>query len=224
MFGAIRKRDVLAHPYVTVHNFGWSVFLRAVIAGRDQTFLSLLAESSAFRSPTVKVPEILGQCVNLEDRARSIYESLAERFSDQKQVSQFFGTLADQEREHHEMLELCRELASRGGWLEEHFAPWRDIVPRLERQMDKVESALEDLDHVADALQLVIQIEGSEINQVFGGVVAATDSGFSRNLRPFRTAVVKHLSYICDRIPKFEPDLARECKDLKAARLSDTVG
>jgi hypothetical protein len=55
MFGAIRKRDVLAHPYVTIHNFGWSVLFRTVIAGRDQTFLSLLAETSAFRSPTVKV-------------------------------------------------------------------------------------------------------------------------------------------------------------------------
>jgi hypothetical protein len=223
MIGAIRKRDVLAHPFVTIQCFGWPVFLRTLFAGRDKTFLSLLAETSVFRLPTLGVPEVLGHCVKLELRARRIYESLAERFTDQEQVRQFFEVLARQEHEHFELLELCRGLASREGWLEAQFAPWRDEVPRLERQMSDVEASLQDLDSVADALRLVIQIEASEINQVFGGAVAATDSAFVRNLQVFHTAEAGHITYICDEIPKFEPDLATECRELRADHLSDTI-
>jgi hypothetical protein len=214
MIGAIRRRDILAHPFVTIHSFGWPVFFRALIAGRDQTFLSLLATTRVLRPPKVKVPELLGDCVKLELGARRIYEALAERFTDRELVRQFFETLAQQEQEHAELLELCRELASREGWLEEQFTPWRDAVPRLERQMDEAEASLKDLDSLADALRLVIQIEGSEVNQVFGSALAATDSGFVRNLRAFQSAITKHIYYICDRIPKLELDLAYECRAL----------
>jgi rubrerythrin len=223
MVGAIRTRDILAHPFVTIHCFGWLVFFRALIAGRRQTFLSLLAGTSGFRPHAVEVPELLGHCVELESRAQRIYESLASRFTDPEPVGRFFETLARQEQEHHEMLELCRNLASQEGWLEDRFAPWREAVPRLERQMDDVEASLETLDSVADALRLVIQLEGSEINHVFRGAVAATDSEFVRTLRAFQTAEATHITYISDQIPRFEPDLAGECGNLRAAYLGNVI-
>ncbi len=37
MIGAIRKWDILAHPFVTIHCFGWRVFFRAVTADHNQT-------------------------------------------------------------------------------------------------------------------------------------------------------------------------------------------
>jgi rubrerythrin len=223
MVGAIRKRDILAHPFITVHSFGWPLFLKALLAGRDETFLSLLAGTTTFGPPTVEVPELLGHCVQLERRAQEIYESLSERFTDQGLVKQFFDRLAQQEQEHYEMLELCRKLAGREGWLEEHFTPWLDAVPRLEQQMDGLESSLEDLDSVTDALRLVLQLEGSEINQVFRGAITATDSRFVRALRAFETAEAKHIAYIADQIPKFEPDLAAECRDLSTAHQGNTI-
>jgi rubrerythrin len=221
MVGAIRKRDILAHPFVTLHCFGWPVLFRALIAGRDQTFLSLLAEASLLGAPAAKVPELFSRCVELEQRAQRIYESLANRFADREPIRQFFETLALQERSHYELLALCRELAGREGWLEEHLAPWRDIVPRLERKMDELEASAEDLDRLDDALRLVIRIEGSEINPLFQGLVAATDSVFVRNLRAFQTAEATHISYISDQIPKFEPALADECRALEAECLGE---
>ena len=221
MFGVIRTRDIIAHPLVTVHCFGWPLFFRALVAGRRKTFLSLLAESAAPRSPTVEVPELLGRCLDLESRARRIYELLAARFSHRAPVKRFFETLARQEQEHFELLALCRQLASREGWLERYFAPWRDAVPQLERQMDELEESLDDLDQLVDALRLVIRVEGSEINQVFRGVVSATDSQFVRTLQAFRTAEAKHIAYACDQIPKLEPDLAGECRGLRVAHSSD---
>ena len=50
MIGAIRKRDILAHPFITIDCFGWSVFLRALTAGRNQTFLALLTETRSRES------------------------------------------------------------------------------------------------------------------------------------------------------------------------------
>jgi rubrerythrin len=219
MFGVIRRRDLLAHPFVTVHCFGWPFFLRALTTGRRKTFLSLLAGSDALGPRTVEVPELLGRCVDLESRARRIYELLALRFGHPLPVRRFFETLARQEREHFELLELCRHLASREGWLEEHFAPWRDTVPHLERQMDDLEDSLEEIDRLADALRLVIRIEGSEINCVFRGALSATDSEFVRTLRAFRTAETRHIAYVCEQIPQFEPDLGGECRDLGAVHL-----
>jgi hypothetical protein len=224
MVGVIRKRDIIAHPVVTIRCFGWPVFLKALTAGRSRTFLSLLVESSALRPPTVEVPELIGHCAELELQAQRIYESLAERFADREPVRRFFETLADQEHTHFEMLELCRELAGHEGWLEEHFAPWRDAVPRLEQQMDGAEASLEDLDDLADALRLVILIEGSEINRVFDSVVSATDSAFVRQFRAFETAGEKHISYISDRIPQFEPNLTDECRELQAEFYGGTTG
>ena len=80
--------------------------------------------------------------------------------------------------------------------------------------MDSVEASLSGLDSVSDALRLVIQVESSEINQVFGSVVAATNSEFVRHLEPFQAAGVTHISYIQDRIPKLESGLAEECRAL----------
>lgn len=221
MFGAIRRRDLIAHPLVTVHCFGWPLFMKALIAGQRTTFLSLLAESQVLRAPCVEIPELLGRCVDLETRARRVYQLLADRFGDRAAVRQFFTTLARQEQDHSELLELCRQLASREGWLEEHFAPWRDAVPQLEGQMDDLEDSLEDLDRLTDALRLVIRLEGSEVNHVFRGAVSATDSEFVRTLQAFRTAETKHIAYACDEIPKLEPDLADECRGLRAAYLGD---
>jgi rubrerythrin len=214
MLGAIRKRDILAHPLVTIHSFGWGVFLKALTAGRQDTFLSLLARTRAFRPPTIEIPEALARCVDLESRAGRIYASLASRFLDPEPVREFFATLSHQEQEHFEMLSLCRELGSREGWLEESFTPWREAVPRLERQMGEAEDLAKRIDSVAAALRLVIRIESSEINRVFAGAVAATDSSFVRNLQVFQIAGATHLTYICDQIPKFEPDLSAACADL----------
>jgi rubrerythrin len=224
MLGVIRRRDILAHPFVTVDCFGLGFFFQALVADRRKTFLSLLAETGVLQSPVVEIPALLGRCVDLESRARRIYQFLAERFSDWEQVRQFFEALARQEQGHSELLELCRQLAGRDGWLEEHFAPWRDVVPQLERKMDELEDSLSGRESLADALRLVIQIESSEIDHVFKGAVAATDSKFVRALEVFRTAGTEHIAFICDRISKFEPDLADECRKLRASHLSETGG
>ncbi|UCF21025.1 MAG: hypothetical protein JSU87_06450 [Gemmatimonadota bacterium] len=223
MVGVIRKRDILAHPFVTADCFGWPVLFKALTARRNKTFLSLLTEAGALRPPTIEVPELLGRCIELELRAKRIYEALAERWSDQVAVRRFFETLAGQENDHAELLGLCRAAAGRQGWTEEYFAPWREAVPRLEGQMSDAEASLEGLDRLIDALSLTIQIEISEMNQVFDSVVSATGSRFVKRLRAFHAAGEEHITYIANQIPKFEPALAGECRELRVQVLGEAA-
>ena len=224
MLGVIRRRDIIAHPFVTIDCFGLGLFFQALVAGRRKTFLSLLTGAGALKPRVVEIPALLGRCVDLESRARRIYQFLADRFSDWERARQFFETLARQEQHHAELLELCRQLARREGWLEEHFAPWRAVVPQLERKMDALEDSLSGRESLADALRLVIQIESSEIDHVLEGAITATDSKFVRALGVFHTAGTEHINFICDRISKLEPDLAEECRNLRASHSSETRG
>ncbi len=63
---------------------------------------------------------------------------------------------------------------------------------------------------------LVVQIESSEINEVFNAALAATDSAFVKKLRPFRKAMEAHMSYIVERLPELSPQLLLACRELRA--------
>ncbi len=214
MVGTIRKRDIIAHPFVTIQSFGWHVFLRVLVAGRHRTFLSLLAETGTLRLPAMQAPELLDRCVELELRAKEIYQQLAQRFGNCEEAAVFFRTLARQEQSHAELLNLCKAAAGRGGWDESQFAPWRNAVPRLEQQMEAATTSLESIDDLHGALHLVIQIESSEINSVFQAIVASSQSNFVTTLHAFHTAGTSHLSYIRREIARIEPKIAEQCGGL----------
>jgi len=61
VIGVIRKRDVLRHPVATVQSFGWRVFLRALKAGPNETFLSVVAEIQAAEEVKLHFPPPLCQ-------------------------------------------------------------------------------------------------------------------------------------------------------------------
>ena len=158
MIGAICRQDILSHPVITIRCFGWQVFFKALLAGQHQTFLSLLTETPVLQVSPEKVPELVERCIGLELRAARVYESLARRFRQPDSVKDFFETLARQEKDHAELLDLCRAAARRGEWDAKHFDPWRDAVPGLEEQMREAESRAESLDRLSDALRLTIQL------------------------------------------------------------------
>ena len=82
--------------------------------------------------------------------------------------------------------------------------------------MDDAEAAVYQIDTLEAALQLVIQIESSEINDVFYAALAATDAAFVKRLKPFREAMEAHMAYIADRIPELSPQLMFACRELRA--------
>jgi rubrerythrin len=219
MLGVIRKRDILAHPWVTIESFGWQVFFRVLLAGRDQTFLAILAETGAMRSPpaeSTELAQLIDRCVKLEARARQIYEQLAVQFAHDGAVAEFFRELAWQEHGHAELLKMCQAAASKGAWAEEQFAPCRETLPGLEREMAAATESLERIDQVPAALRLVLRIESSELNRVFKGIVSATDSKFVRSVQAFQAAGAQHLEFIRRQIMRFDPGLAEACESMRS--------
>jgi hypothetical protein len=215
MVGAISKWDILGHPISTIRCFGWQVFFRAVAPWQSHPFLTQLRDAGLFAAPPSSVPRILDRCIDLELRAKRIYEVLARALDDQGLVGLFFAGLAEQEQYHADLLEIARAVARRRGWKANLFNPWQEYLPRLEQQMDAAEAALSGIDSVDAALRLVIEIESSEVNQVFDAALAATDAAFVKKLKPFREAMEAHMAYIVERLPELSPRLLANVRELR---------
>lgn len=216
MLGAITTRDVLLHPLVTVRSFGWGVFFRAVLPGRGQTFLSVLQRNGCFETLPPHPAELIDRCVRLERQAMRIYETLAQRFSSQPAAQDFFAELARQERGHAEMLDICRAALRWARWDEACFRLWQDYLPMLEDQMCQTRRVLPEATSLDDALRLVLQVESSELNRVFGEIVRATRSPFISRIGVFHKAVWLHIAFICECIPRIAPHLESACHELRA--------
>jgi hypothetical protein len=216
MVGAITARDILAHPVITIRCFGWGVFFRALFAGQRQTFLSLLPKADARAAPASRWSALVDRCVNLELRARRVYAAFARAFADQPAASRFFDALARQEEEHAHLLALCGAATDQSGWVASYSNPWEQYVPCLEQHLEKVETALREVGSLDEALQLVVQIESAEINRVFEGLLAASNSAFVKRLKAFRRAVDTHISFIARRLPEMAPQLASDAAQLRS--------
>lgn len=215
MVGAIRKRNILAHPIVTVQCFGWKVFVKALLAPPGTTFLSLVAPIEPIKPAKRPWREPIAHCSDLELRARRIYLDLAERFRENAEAHEFFTALANQEQGHHDLLQLCSAAMRRGHWKSEVFAQSIKCLPGLEAHMHAAEKTAQLLKTLPEALELVLTLECSEINFVFQGVVKSSDSPFIRRVRAFNAAGKDHLEFIARWLPHLEPSLSDACRPLR---------
>jgi len=218
MRGVICTRDILCHPLVTVHCFGWRTLWKVVFARQEQTFLALLEEDDFLHALDADAGSALERCVALELRAKQIYESWAERFAENPAAARFFATLARQEQDHADLLRLSAAAARRCREKSGLFTPWRNCFPRLERQMRDAEFAAATVRTIDNALRLVVEVESSEINQVFRMTMAFSRSPFVQRLRPFQEAIETHLGYIADEVPRIAPKLAALSQKLRGDR------
>jgi len=215
MVGAIVKRDVLTHPVVTIQSFGWTVFMRAVFASREQTFLGLLTIEPNSTHRTLPVCELIDRCIQLELRAKNAYLQLAKRFADDAKALRFFTAMAAQEQTHSDLLEICREASKRAEWIMHREEEWAHAITQLERETSRLSKEIETVRTLDEAMRIVITLEGSEINTLFSDILASLDSGFVRKLEPFATAVRRHIEYIDRMIPSLVPSMEDACRRLR---------
>jgi hypothetical protein len=216
MVGVITSWDIFAHPIATVHAFGWGLFFRAVAPWSNKTFLALLQDGGYFGVGSAKLPSLLERCIELERRTARIYQDLATGLAGEGFVVRFFSDLAAHEREHAELLDVCRALALRNAWKASLFSPWQDYLSRLEQQLDAAEAAVPQIDSIDAALQLMLRLESSEIDEVCSAAIASADVAFVKRLKPFRQAMEAHIAYIAERLPRLSPQLTFECRKLHA--------
>ncbi len=219
MTGVICKKEVCSHPIVTIRCFGWKLFWHVLFASPNQTFLDLVAIHCQMTPPQVNVAKVIDRCIKLEQRANHLYYYLSLRMQHKKDLCIFLQNLADQEQEHAEILEICRKLSGRKHTQYARFAQWENTLPILEQTMDDIELQSEHIETEHEVLQLVISIEGSEINSLFTGVINSANSAFLQNLQTFQLAEQKHIDYICNHIPQMVPELAGDCIKLQNGEL-----
>lgn len=217
MLGAICKRDILAHPVVTVRCFGWVVFVRAVCAGANTTFLSLLAESPAMRPPRPSGESVLDECIALERRIGAIYAGLAERLAGEPAVAEFLRNLAAQEEGHAELLTICRDVFAGDRWEERLVDACRPVVRTLALSVAGAERRVAALSGGREALELVLELESTEVNRVFRRVVTTHGSPFVQRLGRFQAAGREHTEYVRDVLVRLLPDLAVRCQQVPTA-------
>ncbi len=211
MQGVIRRRDIVAHPYVTVRCFGWIVFWRALFSGPQRTFLSLLEEPPP-DDATRSAREAVERCCALEIVFETQYAALSLRFARLPALAGFLAELARQERMHQELLAICKPLAC-GAWHREgEFAAICAQLPGVERQVHALAARAAGIASDRDALALVLDLESSEVNRLFGAVLAATESDFVRRTAAFRGAIREHLAYVREQLGALLPEIAGEAE------------
>jgi hypothetical protein len=175
-----------------------------------------LRDTDYFQAAAPESGSVLQRCVELELRAEETYQAFAKKFSALREACRFFKILALQEREHAELLQVC--CVSNGKHSRQPFlsTPLGNRLPLLEQQMIGLELASRQVQSLEDALRLVVQIESSEVNQLFLSFITATESEFVSRLSAFQNAMESHLTYICRRIPELAPPLTDDCKELLA--------
>jgi rubrerythrin len=207
MIGAIRTWDVLRHPIVTIRCFGFKTYVRSLLAGPKQTFLSLLSDFSFFGSCDSQAADIVKQCIDLELRARQLYLNLAATTANNWPLSQFLTELAEHEQEHADLLQLCMAASNNVGWRHKDLPKWRSSLVRLNQEMGEIEAIASVIRDPEAAMGLVIELESSEVNQVFLDLIASSNSEFVKKLRPFQYAVEMHKSHITAGIAALTPNL-----------------
>jgi len=215
MLGAITRYDILSHPIITINCFGWNVFFRAVFSNQCDTFLSLLQNSKTFDSGTLHFPhmELIGRGIKLELKAKHIYEDFADKFSSSPDAVKFFKELAQQEQEHADCLRICRDATQPTDWNEEYLNSWMEILTTLEDGMAEAVQFAEKISSLDEAMQLVLQIESSEVNQLFQAIFMASDSLFVRKILNFKKATEDHIVYITEYLPLISPNFLQASND-----------
>lgn len=233
MLGVITSRDILAHPVVTIRSFGCRLFLKALFARPNETFLSVLTRAGALGNggharPRAGVTERFSRMIQLELRAKKVYTTLAETFASDATARRFFETLAAQEQEHADMLEIHRVATLQGDCRLNDDDCSNEALSRLEQEMSDAEERSTTIDSLEDALRLVVQLEWSEINQVFKDAFSASHSAFVQKLLKTEEEIDAHTSYItkhvvelCPQILQTSPPQQTDCEGAVLSVVSD---
>jgi hypothetical protein len=228
MIGVITKRDILAHPLVTIQCYGWKVFYQSIFARQKVTFLSLLERAQIFSESKHKsksnpiLDDLLKQTIQLELRAKRIYETIAKLFISIPPAKDFFEVLSKQEQDHADILDVCMLTASRNGCDIEDINIWLGYISILETKMSEAETAVHSITCLDDALRLTVQLESSEINKVFQAVLQASNSRFIKKMANFRMATKTHLAYISYKLPELSPYLGETTREFREKLLCAT--
>jgi hypothetical protein len=180
MQGVVTTKEVLAHPLVILEAFGLKVLVRSLLAGRDETFLDIVTrcaqEGANDDMEELDLLKTVDRFVGLERLARDLYRELSRQLAGFPDAAKFFFTLSWQEEGHALVLSRVRREIRRGRL-------WKKSRDLHLCSIGSLEALFANFEHevrkkgicLARALEIVEEIEGSELDVVFDCLNASVD-------------------------------------------------
>jgi hypothetical protein len=204
MQGVVTRVQVLAHPIVIVEGFGLKVLLRALLAGRGETFLDIVSrcaeEEARGDLEQIDLLRTVDRFVGFERRARDIYFRLAQQAHGHADAAKFLARLSQQEEGHAIVLSRVRREIRRGRlWAESkdlHVASIAAVEGMLARFEVEVRAGVPLL----RALEIVEAIEDSELDVVFDTLNRSVDMRSRARFERFFVLNENHLAYCREQV------------------------
>jgi len=199
MQGVITKKEVLKNPVVIIEGFGLRVFINALFADKDATFLDIINECHELDShkdmASMNISEIVNQFIGYELKAQELYTILSKNFSELSDVSAFFKNIARHEEGHAIILARVRREIERGHYWKESKQIHISEIERFDRFMRDAEASIQSGVSLAEALTLVDLLEGSEINIVFENLNNSVDMKSRKRFEKFFVMTTEHVGF-----------------------------
>ena len=144
-------------------------------------------------------PKTCARLVEFEDRAASLYLTFARQFRDNKELSWFWLGMSMEERQHSQFLEFCdcEQLLTKG-------MPDDTAVQALAKLLTDLEGrAGKESLSVDEAFLIAAELEGSEINDVYAGVVKPIEGTWYIMRKKIETLISDHMKNLIEAARKF---------------------
>ena len=199
MQGVITTKSILQNPLVIIEGFGLRVFINALFADKDATFLDIINQCQELDAhkdmARMNLSEIVNQFIGYELKAQELYTILSKNFSELSDVSAFFKNIASHEEGHAIVLARVRREIERGHYWKESKQIHIAEIERFDRFMKEAEASVRSGVSLAGALTLVDRIEGSEINIVFENLNKSVDMKSRKRFEKFFVMTSEHVGF-----------------------------
>jgi hypothetical protein len=142
--------------------------------------------------------------IGLEDRSAALYLELSVRFFDNPELSWFWVEMAMEEKQHAGMLQHSREAGVFAAEL-----PDKDQIQRLNEVFRRLEMRLaEPKFALDDAFEMAVELETSEINDVYGRLTAPIQGPAHVMRKKMELSVAGHFERLSDAAARFHASAA----------------
>jgi hypothetical protein len=133
--------------------------------------------------------KICARLKQFEERAASLYMGFGRRFTDNKDLSWFWLEMSMEEKQHAQFMEFCasQQLVTAG-------LPEESTVEALAQTLrDLEERGAKEMLSVDDAFLIAAELEGSEINDVYAGVIKPIEGTWHIMRKKVETLTSSHM-------------------------------
>jgi hypothetical protein len=157
---------------------------------------------------TMNATNVYDGFIRLEDRSAALYLELSVRFFDNPDLSWFWIEMAMEEKQHAGMLQHCREAGVFTAEL-----PDKNQIQRLNALFRRLEMRLaEPKLTLDDAFEMAIELETSEINDVYGRLTAPIQGPAHVRRKKVELSVAGHLERLSEAAANFHASPAIQAR------------